>query len=1335
MGKLLNYAGAKFDPIIMRWIYGNTDVYQKKSEVFQEGYEDPTYMTFRIEFGEWGSSVLSKEHFAMHNGVILNTLHQDYDQLPNGLLDLHFAGDEIRSYRNYSFNNQTYYNAYNYLLHRNEDTRAEYIKAFVTGLYEIQREHPYLFQSISGLDGLSAFNPASGFRIQNDTFISIECIEGLSLKIKTLLELYRKAAWDDIWQRWILPENMRQFKMIIYVFERRTFHTSDGNKIGVAQFNDDIPVYAYECNPCEFVIENHWGSDYDAHFGNDVENTKITVRVKNATTYYRNGLLQGYLSDLMIYDLFDHIDRTKGSENSYTLDNYFSRNLTPKEAKSVFLHKKVILENEDFTPSGAIQSRIFYGNGDNLPLNDIEANGYIAAINNSMMRSNSLLGERLAANWWHEATVEGRDYWSSMSGWNGLFSGSTWRNIGKGLWGIITAATTQIRVSQNYSTHNSTVFYNILDYIDIEGSMAAEAFSPATQLGMNMPKDLVYEREDVTRGEFSWATRDLKDRKFGDQHVVLTEIDSKALTENDYSWATDDPNAEGNHDWERGGRREGRQKHPFNWVGIDSSTMTGGDFSWATTDYTETGTVKGNDWDNAAQYNSAQVPRQKNGFVWNSIDSEAMVGGDHSWATNDPNDPNDHNWQDFNADKVNGSQRQKHPFNWVSINSKELSDNITSSATKDDRELRKTYDRDFLTDYDFSWATVDKDSETEHKQNVNMDRTLDSSRGYSPLKDTGYLPADQQTNFDFSWATADDDNIYDHHVRIINGKIDASNRKINDEIQMAIDDARELPDYELLDVSGNRKPNTEIQMAIEDSSRPYDMEVKTPFDDARKINDNVQIEIDPDREMPEYNMAYVDRDVNYRPMNVISPDYEDREQNKDVPYVPLDPRDIKDPQFTDIENERELKKQNYPQITEKVRPVPGIQTDIDPERNIPDPLFGEMDEERYFYNQMQEVDYNIRPISMSHIAVEDNPRQIKDNVQLEMEGERSIKHDVTSVFLEERKIVDQALLQPDNFAAGRTTSLQSLDTTERVVNDKSYFSLQNTERYIDNTIQIEHFTPRTLADDVLAVMDNKERPIENIKMNRLDLIEVVSKATSEFNKVFKEIDTESSRIDATAKEMIDNSESFKSLQYKEEFEKDNNLDTAAFLKAYSDATDSMKAAFAKRIEKLKKELKKYTISAIRSIPEMEYQQVDFENRETIDPILVSVDEYRQIKDNIKLISLADAEIRDLSYKGLISLHSEYEKQIVKTMIMEQTEQAKDRSLATDLDEPPKPIINGEVDQTERKPEKNISADKIDRDYDRHPNSNIQAGKILNEKKTKHPLLGHSIERPKNKKKE
>ena len=350
MGKLLNYSGAIFDPVVMRWYYGNTEQYQVQSEVFKKGYEDPTYMTFRVEFGEWGASILHRNTFTMHGGLVLNAQHQDYDQLPNGLLDLHFAEDTIKGYPNYAFNNQTYYNAYNYLLQRNEDTRAEYLKAFVTGLYEIQKDHPYLFQSISGLDGLSNFSPESGQRLNKDTFVTIECIEGLSLKIKTLLQLYRKAAWDDAWQRWVLPLNMRQFKMIIYVFERRTFQdvTNVNSLSSIKQahtVNNDIPVYAFECNPCEFVIENIWKSDYDATWGGDAEKTKITIRVNNVMTYYRNGLLDDKLNTVLIYDLLDAIDRSKltGAYNANVNNvNGILFYETPNEVKGNFLRKNII---------------------------------------------------------------------------------------------------------------------------------------------------------------------------------------------------------------------------------------------------------------------------------------------------------------------------------------------------------------------------------------------------------------------------------------------------------------------------------------------------------------------------------------------------------------------------------------------------------------------------------------------------------------------------------------------------------------------------------------------------------------------------------------------------------------------------------------------------------------------------------------------------------------------------------------------------------------------------------------------------------------------------------
>jgi len=66
-----------------------------------------------------------------------------------------------------------------------------------------------MFKKISGLDALENFDPKNGQRLKNDTKITVECYEGLNLKIRTLMEMYRKAAWDDVNQKWILPENMR----------------------------------------------------------------------------------------------------------------------------------------------------------------------------------------------------------------------------------------------------------------------------------------------------------------------------------------------------------------------------------------------------------------------------------------------------------------------------------------------------------------------------------------------------------------------------------------------------------------------------------------------------------------------------------------------------------------------------------------------------------------------------------------------------------------------------------------------------------------------------------------------------------------------------------------------------------------------------------------------------------------------------------------------------------------------------------------------------------------------------------------------------------------------
>ena len=283
--------------IMERFHMGNEYGTDMSSEVFRPGFEDPTRLMFKVEFGDWGCSVLDTETIKNQQKTSLynNIYYEDYDQFPMGLLDLNFL--EFDNKENWS--NQEHYNTYNYLMNRNEDARASYIKTFVQGLYEIQRSMPYLFKKITGLEKLTSFEPGKGVRLK-DAKITLECYEGIDLKIRTLLEMYRKAAYDDVWQRWILPDIYRYFKMIIYVFDRRILQTgykldkSTGNKTALYSVEqNDFPIYALECGPCEIDIESIWDNEYATAYDEhkDAE-TKITISVKNVKTFYSNGLMK-----------------------------------------------------------------------------------------------------------------------------------------------------------------------------------------------------------------------------------------------------------------------------------------------------------------------------------------------------------------------------------------------------------------------------------------------------------------------------------------------------------------------------------------------------------------------------------------------------------------------------------------------------------------------------------------------------------------------------------------------------------------------------------------------------------------------------------------------------------------------------------------------------------------------------------------------------------------------------------------------------------------------------------------------------------------------------------
>lgn len=203
----------------------SSSIYTPK--MYSKMFDEPTYLTFRIEFDfrpDKEENVKTVDHntYGINNG---------FNKMPEPLLS-------------YDKDNE-YYSTANYLNDNlGEYYRSELLKDFINGLKDIQDNYPYYFTSIEGLNALTKVTPEQGIRINSEnSTITIKCLEGLDLKITSLMQIYRKIAWDDVYQRWILPDMMRYFGINIYVSEIRLFHSyAIPNKIrpGVYDFDTNF---------------------------------------------------------------------------------------------------------------------------------------------------------------------------------------------------------------------------------------------------------------------------------------------------------------------------------------------------------------------------------------------------------------------------------------------------------------------------------------------------------------------------------------------------------------------------------------------------------------------------------------------------------------------------------------------------------------------------------------------------------------------------------------------------------------------------------------------------------------------------------------------------------------------------------------------------------------------------------------------------------------------------------------------------------------------------------------------------------------------------------------
>ena len=100
--------------------------------------------------------------------------------------------------------------------------RLDDLQNFKKALQEINQELPWFWQSLKGLERLQQYNPENAYMGGDDAKLEIETLESLNLTISGLMHLYRRATFDERKWSYILPANLRKFRMWVYVTEVRT---------------------------------------------------------------------------------------------------------------------------------------------------------------------------------------------------------------------------------------------------------------------------------------------------------------------------------------------------------------------------------------------------------------------------------------------------------------------------------------------------------------------------------------------------------------------------------------------------------------------------------------------------------------------------------------------------------------------------------------------------------------------------------------------------------------------------------------------------------------------------------------------------------------------------------------------------------------------------------------------------------------------------------------------------------------------------------------------------------------------------------------------------------
>lgn len=233
-------------------------LYERTS--FQKGFDSPTgepgWFYFRVFF-----------NFDTQNGLFGGLLPEENDRGEESNKK-HKAGDSAYNYLKMNVNHYT---------SSHMDDRAKALEYFGKTLSFINSRAPWFFDSISGLDKTATIDFTDPMK---DRVIELGLKEdAVDMRLTSLFDLYKYACFDYMNLKEVVPQNRRQFEMVVVLFHTplRWYHTAmktmrrgafPYKKINAGDWDNRMTYKIFSFKGCEFIHESI-GSVYPGEMSND----------------------------------------------------------------------------------------------------------------------------------------------------------------------------------------------------------------------------------------------------------------------------------------------------------------------------------------------------------------------------------------------------------------------------------------------------------------------------------------------------------------------------------------------------------------------------------------------------------------------------------------------------------------------------------------------------------------------------------------------------------------------------------------------------------------------------------------------------------------------------------------------------------------------------------------------------------------------------------------------------------------------------------------------------------------------------------------------------------